>query len=330
MKKIICQLSIALLLSSFAKAQVEPHFSQYYVYPMWLNPGLTGAMEGSYRVTAVYRNQWGSLTSPFSTAAISADVATEKNINFGCNILNQTAGTAGYNYLNGQLSVAYTGVKFGQGGYHRISMALQGGIIQRRFDPSKFQTGDQWVPIIGYNPGVPTADVLSKNSSAVFDAGAGVAYYDATPNAKANFFGGFSASHLNQPEDPFLSASKEKLPTRYTINAGIKFNLPDGGFIVPNALYMWQGNAQEKMIGAYVQLPASYNTDVMFGLNYRVKDAIVPFAGVYYNNFLVGLSYDINASQLNNAAKNVNSFEISISLIGNKTPENNFLKCPRL
>ena len=33
-----------------AAAQVDPHFSQYYVYPSWLNPALTGAFDGRYSV----------------------------------------------------------------------------------------------------------------------------------------------------------------------------------------------------------------------------------------------------------------------------------------
>jgi len=35
---------LALLAACPGRAQVDPHFSQYYVYPMWLNPALTGAI----------------------------------------------------------------------------------------------------------------------------------------------------------------------------------------------------------------------------------------------------------------------------------------------
>src|SRR5262245_20435253 len=102
-----------LLFANSANAQVEPHFSQYYAYPMWLNPALTGAFDGDFRVTGIHRRQWGGLMQPFSTYGLSADLATTKNINLGGNIMNQTAGNAGYNYLNAYASVAYTGLKFG-------------------------------------------------------------------------------------------------------------------------------------------------------------------------------------------------------------------------
>src|SRR5215510_10856976 len=81
--------------------QTDPHFSQYYAYPLWLNPGLTGAIDGNYRVTAMYRSQWGGISNPFATPGISADIVTNKNVSFGLNIMNQRAGNIGYSYLTG-------------------------------------------------------------------------------------------------------------------------------------------------------------------------------------------------------------------------------------
>lgn len=59
--------TVGLLSVSTLKAQVDPHFSQYYMYPSWLNPALTGAFDGDYRVTGIYRSQWGNITNPFAT-----------------------------------------------------------------------------------------------------------------------------------------------------------------------------------------------------------------------------------------------------------------------
>src|SRR5205085_11351308 len=95
------KLSCLLLATCFAigaKAQVDPHFSQYYVYPAWLNPALTGAFDGQYRLSGIYRSQWGNVSSPFSTPGLSAEFTTNKNVNIGASVLNQTAGNGGYNY----------------------------------------------------------------------------------------------------------------------------------------------------------------------------------------------------------------------------------------
>jgi hypothetical protein len=93
------------------KAQVDPHFSQYYVYPSWLNPALTGAIDGDYRVSAIYRNQWGNIANGFSTIGLSGDFVTNKNLNFGGSVLQQTAGNGGFTYTTAHASIAYTGVR---------------------------------------------------------------------------------------------------------------------------------------------------------------------------------------------------------------------------
>ncbi len=334
MKRILKSLIFGscLLLSLYSRAQVDPHFSQYYAYPLWLNPALTGAIDGDYRVSGNYRNQWSNISNAFSTAGVSADFVTNKNLNFGVNILNQSAGNAGYNYLNAYASVAYTGIKFGVEGYQRLVLGLQAGILNRRFDPSKFQFGDQWNPITGYNPSNPTGEVLSRNSSLVFDAGAGALYYDGDPSKTINPFIGFSAFHLTRPEDPFVFGSKQKLPVRWAVHGGLRFSLSDVIAITPNALYAKQNNQDEKMVGAYAQIKANTFTDLLVGANYRFNDAISPFVGFHYQNMTLGVSYDANTSKLSNLARSANAFEISLSFIGRKSrqlPGENFI-CPRL
>lgn len=321
-----------LLTANIALAQVDPHFSQYYVYPSWLNPALTGAFDGNYRIAGIYRNQWNSTFSPYTTSGLSADFTTEKNVSFGGSIMNQTAGDGGYNYLTANFSVAFTGVRFGNSGNQHLAFGLQAGLVNRRFNPSKLHFGDQWNPITGYNPGVTSADVLTHTASTSFDAGAGVLYYDGTPGKNANVFAGFSAFHLTRPEDPFSVDGKQKLPVRYTAHAGIKIKAGDDFVITPNILYLRQNNAEEKMIGLYGQLKTPYDCDFLLGANYRYKDAFSPYAGVYYKSMTFGLSYDINVSDLGRIAGNANTFEISLTLTGKKKvkmQEENFV-CPRL
>ena len=90
--------------------------------------------------------------------------------------------------------------------------------------------------------------------------------------------------------------------------------------------------AMEAMIGTYVQLNVNEETDFMFGGYYRFKDAIAPFVGVDWRNFIVGLSYDVNASKLGSMTRNVNSFELSLSYIKRSGTRSIFdwIRCPRL
>jgi type IX secretion system PorP/SprF family membrane protein len=204
-------------------------------------------------------------------------------------------------------------------------------MINRRFDPSKFKMGDQWNPVTGFNA-TPSSDLPVRNKSMVFDAGAGILYYDANPNKKANIYGGFSAHHLNQPEDAFASGVKEKLPMRFTGHGGVRIALTDNFSLTPNFLYLRQGTASEKMAGAYATIKAMPSTDFLFGANYRFEDAISPYFGITHNNMVIGVSYDYNTSDLGKMVRGTSSIEISLSIIGRKsvkTPEEHFV-CPRL
>jgi len=326
---LFCLILSAAGIRSFA--QVDPHFSQYYANPMWLNPALTGVIDGDYRVTANYRNQWNNLDKPFSTVGLSGEFVTNKNLNLGVNILDQSAGNAGYHLTTGYASLSYTGMKFGAQGYQRVTFGLQAGVLNRRFDPSKLQFGDAWDPINGYNPG-GSLETFNKTSKATFDAGAGILYYDGDPSKQTNLYGGFSAFHLTQPKDPYGTGEQEKMPMRYLGHAGAKIRLNEDFSLTPNAIYMRQGKSSVKMLGAYAEMKANTFVDVMVGANYRIDDAVVAFAGLHYNNFVLGVSYDANVSNLNKVAGASNAFEISLSFIGRRSKQygaEHFI-CPRL
>jgi type IX secretion system PorP/SprF family membrane protein len=329
-------LTVCLLLITALQtvAQTDPHFTQNYTFPMYINPALTGSMDGEYRASAIFRNQWGSV-SPYRTIGASFDARTNKNIALGINVLDQSAGDAGFNYLTSSISFAYTGVKFGKDFNQRIVMAIQGGLINRRVNSSKFKWGDQWNPITGYQSSNATTETFARTSSTVPDIGAGILYFDASPEKKTNIFGGFSVYHLNKPKDPIISMQSTELnviPVRYAIHGGVSFNISERTSIIPHVLYMHQGTASEAMIGVYGQINVDPDTDFMLGGYYRNNDAIAPYVGIDYKNFVIGLSYDANTSKLGSMTKNVNSFELSLSYIKRPGTRSivDFIRCARL
>ncbi|OQP61136.1 hypothetical protein A3860_05300 [Niastella vici] len=330
-------LAVCLIMITAIKtvAQTDPHFTQNYTYPLYINPSLAGSADGDYRATAIYRSQWGSLSSLYRTMGVSFDARTNKNAGLGINLLNQTAGDGGFSYLTLSGSYAYTGVKFGKDFNQRIVMALQGGIISRRVDRSKFKWGDQWNPITGYQESNPTTQTFDRTSSIVPDIGAGFLYFDATPEKKTNLFGGFSVYHLNRPKDPIVTnhnTDLNRIPIRYSVHAGVSFNVSAQTRIIPHVLYMRQGSAYEATAGIYAQMNVNAETDFMLGGYYRMNDAIAPYVGIDYRNFVIGMSYDANASKLRTLTKNVNSFELTLSYIKRSGTKSivDFVRCARL
>ncbi|RFS22813.1 type IX secretion system membrane protein PorP/SprF [Chitinophaga silvatica] len=321
------------LLPRVVVAQVDPHFSQYYAYPLWLNPALTGVIDGDYRISGDYRNQWANYGKPYSTAGVSIDAATTKNIGVGLNVLNMSAGDAGYNFFNAMASVSYTGVKFGRTKTTQITFGMNAGLMNRRLDPAKFQTGLMWSPIGGFDPSLYNGESLRKTNSTQFDIGAGTVLFDGNPNHILNPFVGFAAQHLNTPRDPFASDGNNiNLPVRWLFHGGTKIKVADKVSLTPTALYMHQGNAEETVAGIYAQLLVNPEFDFLIGCNFRFNDAVIPFAGFHYKGFVLGLSYDANTSGMKSLVNGSQAFEVSLSFISRKKRLLNeeYFICPRL
>jgi len=326
--KIYVTVLVSLLFTAKSFAQTDPHFSQYYANPLYLNPALTGVIDGDYRATVNFKQQWSALNSSFLTGGASFDMAPKKNFAFGATILNQRAGELDFNYLSALVSGSYR-LRFGAEGLQMVSFGLQAGIINRSFDFSQARFGNQFNPITGYDGGMMSGETLSSQSSLVPDVNAGIMFFDGDPNKNINVFLGASAAHLTRPMDRF-SGTNSRVPVRFTGHGGARIRASELLDIVPNALFMYQGNTNEVSLGAYAQLNVNPSANILFGGNYRIKDAAIAFVGLQLKNMVFGLSYDVNTSSFNRASNSNGGLELSISLIGrNGIIGPNFF-CPRL
>ncbi|MNR08080.1 hypothetical protein D3C85_1242190 [compost metagenome] len=255
-------------------------------------------------------------------------MAPKKNFAFGATVLNKRAGELDFNYLTALVSGSYR-LRFGAEGLQMISFGLQAGIINRSFDFSQARFGNQFNPISGYDGGMMSGETLSSQSSLVPDVNAGIMFFDGNPNKSVNVFLGASAAHLTRPMDRF-SGSNSRIPVRVTAHGGARIRASQLLDIVPNALVMYQGNTNEVSLGAYAQLNVNPSANILFGGNYRAKDAAIAFVGLQLKNMVFGLSYDVNTSSFNRASNSNGGLELSISLIGrNGIIGPNFF-CPRL
>ena len=80
-----------LIFSNEVKAQ-DPHFTQFYANPIYLNP----AFAGSHRCPRIifnYRNQWPNISGTFVTTSFSYDMRVEAvSGGIGIHFLNDKAG----------------------------------------------------------------------------------------------------------------------------------------------------------------------------------------------------------------------------------------------
>jgi type IX secretion system PorP/SprF family membrane protein len=331
MKKLLRILGVAAFLSMGAvngMAQIDPHFSQYYAHPLWLNPALTGVTEGEYRFTINAKQQWGALSNSFLTGGASFDLAPVKNLAFGAMVLNQNSGDISYNHLNALVSGAYR-IHFGNDGLKMINFGLQAGILSKSFDPSKITLGSQYNPVTGYDPGFGINEAYTSSNTMVPEVNAGVMFFDGNPDKNVNIFAGVMAAHLTRPVDKFLG-NDVRMPIRFAAHGGARIKVSNELGITPNGLYMKQGNAREISIGGYGQLMLNAESDFLFGSNYRVDDSAIAYFGLHFKNMVFGLSYDFNTSDLSRATGSRGGLELSVSFSGKKGILGPNFFCPRL
>ncbi|SMO67885.1 PorP/SprF family type IX secretion system membrane protein [Solitalea koreensis] len=326
-KKIICTLCISLGLISSLYAQ-DPHLSQYYASPIFLNPALTGLTDGEYRLIGNNKTQWNQITNPYRTFGLSYDIPVNR-FGFGLLIMNQKAGDGGYSNLNTYGSISYN-VRFGANSNTYLYFGMQGGLIQKRFDSNQLYFDDQYIPGLGLDRAQQTGEIMENNTSMYPDVNSGIFIFDGNPLSSINTFAGYSISHILEPQESFFGTSYY-LPRRHTVHGGARIKMSENFNLIPHALFMFQKNAKEAALGLYgeyhfINTPAS----LLLGTTFRVNDAVVAYTGLQFKDFLLGVSYDINSSSLENASQGKGGLEITLSFTKLRQLLEPKFFCPRL
>jgi len=320
-----------------SKAQ-DIHFSQYYTHASTLNPSLVGNYDGSYRLAAIYRNQWASAVGKNGFQTVGADVdfcllegylRTDK-LAIGVGFYNDRSGQAGLSILNASLSVAYH-KGFGKLGQHRLSIGLQGAFLQKRVEDPVF--ADQFR---GHN------QTINLSSAEIFDHGfyrfdfnAGL-YWRSNFKDKIKLGVGFGAYHLIEPKESAVTSQttgatdkSSVLPRKFNADVNLEVFLckKKKVSISPEFLLMYQQPYMEILPGLsasyYFNTGFSNNNSISVGLRYRyagissgTSDAIIPMANVEFRNVRLGFAYDVNVSSLKTSSQNRGAFEISLAYVG--------------
>ncbi len=320
---IIVGLIFAVTFTNSANAQ-EFHLSQYDAFQLYYNPALTGnylGEEADYKVNLVSRSQWRPLQGkPFSTNGVSYDMPYKK-FGLGGYILNNKSGAANFNTTNVQASGSYF-ITDPKSSPHLINVGLQMGLFYKTFNPTNLLFESQYDNSTGtLNSGIESGENFQRTKVLKFDASIGVFYkYKDKKNKYAPFIG-FSINHLPMASEAF-STSKFHLPMKFNLQLGCDYVINEKIKVIPMLMYMNQAKAYDFNIGClgYYTIKNTSETkyDVIFGLNYRVKDAILLQCGFKKDNAVIRMSYDITTSYLNSYNKGRGGFELTLQLSGKK------------
>lgn len=354
MKKITLLLFSLFFILNTLSAQ-DPDFTQFYASPSTLNPALTGAFEGKFRISFIYHDQWRTvLESPVTTFAAATDFRFEilksrsKNkdaVGFGVVFYKDTPGIS---FSTNQILLS--------GAFHKglspkgdqyLSLGGQIGIAQRNTNYSTLNFNDQFFDDqatgqTGYINA--TQENFPENNFAFVDYNVGLNYSYA-PERKAGVYAGVALSHILQPQVSFYydENNPEDYPSnllqrKYTAYVNLVLPVSERIKVSPRILGYKQGPHFTINAGSNIRFLVNdvNGTALHLGTWARVAgnekskffaDAIVALVGIEYQNFLIGFSYDANISDLADIRKGQSTFEVSFAYLGEY--ENETVVCPK-
>jgi type IX secretion system PorP/SprF family membrane protein len=331
MKKIKKQFIVVLIcLVSVFRAQ-DFHLSLYDAAPLFLNPAMTGLVDGKMRLHAHYRNQWNAVAyKPFTTALVSFDIPKGK-WGFGGQISNMRAGFGNYNVFEALASVAYA-VPLTKNRFHNLSLGLQAGFKQKRIEYQILSFDNQWTSQDGgsFNTSINNNENFQGQAQFQESVNFGMLYYYAKQQSRINPFIGVSGFNLTQPKETFFGSSN-KLPMRFYAHAGVRINVSELLYFTPKILVYNQVNVMQQTIaidaGYFFKGERFY---ALAGFIVRPNDASIGYVGFRKDNYIAKVGYDFNQSSLTGTTKTRGAFEISLTYMGKKSKSQDVKNCPRL
>lgn len=323
---------LAISLSQWAVQAQDIHFSQFSEAPLWRNPSLAGIFTGDVRVQAVYRDQWNSVTNAYRTGSMNAEYKLPVGkvndfVTVGMQVLYDRAGTIGWTSTHVLPALNYHKSLSTQNNRY-LSLGFMGGLVQRRFDPSKMTTNSQYD-----NGGL--GENLANSQFSYLDGSVGMSYNsNLNFNPDNTFYIGAAYHHFNKPNNSFYRNATIELHPKWVFSGGLKLGVSDYAYLTVQADHSKQGGFAETMAGMMYGLKLGEDPDnpaytLHAGGFLRWNDALIPVIKIDYTPFSVALSYDVNISKLKPSSYGRGGFELSVSYIGFLKRNEGYLLCPK-
>lgn len=292
----------------------DVHWSQYFNNPIYSSPANTGNYNADIRLIGNYRNQWRSVTIPYSTLQLSGEYIAKNfhNLSFGVQFLNDAVGDGKLTTNELVLTAAKEmPLSFSPNTKFRIGAAL--GFQSKRLNPNAFYFDKQFIngefEATAFNGETNLGAKKSSLSSGIGATASHPLSKKHSLNASLGIF------NLSRPNQGFYGA-KVTRDLRSTLSLEDDFAFSSTLHFQPGILLNKQGKYTEFILGSRIQYlldpkPKDYKA-LHGGLHYRMKDALYLYLGLEYESWLFGFSYDFNFSKLTPASNVRGGFELSL------------------
>lgn len=315
----ICVGMVTGFLAPLSSGAQDINFSQFYELPLLRNPAIAGLFTGDLRITSAFRNQWGSVTVPYTTQALGAElkfgVSDADYLAVGLQITNDVAGDSrlGKTAILPTLTF-HKSINGDKDSY--LSAGFSGGPVQQRFDASKLTFDDQFVNG-SYSATNPTRQTFTNTNITYYDASAGI-LFSSTFGNNVKYYIGAAYFHFTQPKVAFNAVNDIRLNKKLMFNGGMSIPTSDFDKVVIYTDVFSQGGSTQTQGGLIyqhdlLQEDVDYAMSISAGAFLRWNDAVMPLLKLDYYKLGIGITYDINTSKLRSASTARGGFELTAS-----------------
>ena len=317
------------------------HFSQFSETPLLRNPALAGIFNGDFRLQAVYRNQWNSVTVPYQTSSVSVEFKLpvgqgDDFLTLGGALLYDKAGTISLTATHVLPVLNYHKSLSAERNMY-LSAGFAAGIVQRRLDWSKVTTNSQFNGM-DYDPTLFNGESFLNDNYLYFDGSAGLSFNTQIgENADNNMYMGIALHHFNQSaRASFYNSPDVQVIPKWVFSGGLRMSVNDYAFVTFHADYSKQRTSSEIIAGMLYSVklddPVSPKYVISGGGFLRWKDAFIPVVKMEVSPLAFAVSYDVNVSQLKAGSQSRGGFELSLSyqkFFDRNNSSREAIRCPR-
>ena len=308
------------------------HWTLFNFSPLTLNPGFTGAYEGSFRIGGIVRDQTpsgnfsnnvGVSNVYFPTYAFYIDSPVVRGfrkqdwVGIGGTFYSNKAGDLGLGLTYGLGSIAYH-IGLNKKSTSTFTIGIQGGAGSRKLDTRTLLLETDIRGTIGVN--VPA---ISEKGGNFFDLNAGLLLRSQV-DKNTGFNLGLNFRHILTAEYALISSNIRRdsadndLPLTLAFHGQLDTKLNKKWSLTP--AFMVQNASPSTEIQLQGMLGYLFNPEknvtLNFGLGYRIGDAGQFLVGLDYGAFRATASFDLTLSSAREVNRSIGGFELGVSYIG--------------
>ncbi|MEM9857968.1 MAG: PorP/SprF family type IX secretion system membrane protein [Bacteroidota bacterium] len=197
-----------------------------------------------------------------------------------------------------------------------LSIGISLNYFSRRVNSSNLSTGNQFVPGLGFDPGIDSGESLESLNTNYLSSNFGLIWQALDQDEERKIHFGLSAYNFNSPDEGLMNQG-ENIPVTFSLYAGYRVYQNSNISIYSETLYTFTRSTNLINAGLVTKCRLDKYDSRLAGQSIQVLTKYLSNQGVlvgfqwHKEAFSVGASYDI---PINNRVANQGAFEVGLSL----------------